>query len=233
MLLTTNCSWEATRGMVRRLIELASSDGRSFPGPDAVARFSPSTLRNRVRCGYRARSLSRLARRVASGRLDLSVVGGPEPTRRRDPRRDPRGGRLRTLRRGGSPEDFRPPRLSRARLVGPAEVPEPASGAGEEDGRGHRAPLRAPRGLPRAGDVAGADRGVAHGEVKSHGFVVFRFQVDDREPAKDSATFLRGVKASHHPHPLRRSRDEQLEIKNLSFPSRLDLSIFLTPSLRS
>ena len=71
MLLTTNCSWEATRGMVRRLIELASPDGLSFPGPDVVARFSPAVLRLRVRCGYRARSLSRFARRVASGRLDL------------------------------------------------------------------------------------------------------------------------------------------------------------------
>jgi N-glycosylase/DNA lyase len=71
MLLTTNCSWEATRGMVVRLIELASPDG-SFPRAEEVARFSPATLRARVRCGYRARALSRLARRVASGRLELS-----------------------------------------------------------------------------------------------------------------------------------------------------------------
>jgi len=77
MLLTTNCSWEATRGMVRRLIELASPDGLSFPGADAVARFSPATLRLRVRCGYRARALSRLARRVASGRLDLTTWEDP------------------------------------------------------------------------------------------------------------------------------------------------------------
>jgi N-glycosylase/DNA lyase len=72
MLLTTNCSWAATRGMVTRLIELASPDGVSFPRPENVARFTPATLRARVRCGYRARALSRLARRVASRRLDLA-----------------------------------------------------------------------------------------------------------------------------------------------------------------
>jgi N-glycosylase/DNA lyase len=72
MLLTTNCSWEATRGMVRRLIELASPDGLSFPSAAQVARFSPATLRARVRCGYRAGALSRLARRAASGKLELA-----------------------------------------------------------------------------------------------------------------------------------------------------------------
>jgi N-glycosylase/DNA lyase len=72
MLLTTNCSWEATRGMVVRLIALASKDG-SFPRAEEVARFSPATLKARVRCGYRARALSRLARRAASGKLDLAA----------------------------------------------------------------------------------------------------------------------------------------------------------------
>ncbi|HEY1249850.1 MAG TPA: Fe-S cluster assembly protein HesB [Thermoanaerobaculia bacterium] len=72
MLFTTNCSWEATRGMVDRLIALAGKDG-AFPGPDAVAAISPATLARRVRCGYRASSLSRFARRVARGRLDLGT----------------------------------------------------------------------------------------------------------------------------------------------------------------
>ena len=72
MLLTTNCSWEATRGMVERLIALAGDGGRSFPGPEEIARLSPGALRQKVRCGYRAQSLSRFARRVGSGRLDLS-----------------------------------------------------------------------------------------------------------------------------------------------------------------
>ena len=72
MLLTTNCSWEATRGMVTRLIALAGKDG-AFPEPEAVAAFSPATLSRKVRCGYRAVSLSRFARRIARGQLDLSA----------------------------------------------------------------------------------------------------------------------------------------------------------------
>ena len=72
MLLTTNCSWGATRGMIVRLIALAGEGGTAFPEPAAVAKLSPATLRNRVRCGYRAAALSRLARRVDSGKLDLS-----------------------------------------------------------------------------------------------------------------------------------------------------------------
>jgi 3-methyladenine DNA glycosylase/8-oxoguanine DNA glycosylase len=72
MLLTTNCSWEATRGMVERLIALAG-DGGAFPTPESVAALSASTLARKVRCGYRALSLSRFARRVARGRLDLAA----------------------------------------------------------------------------------------------------------------------------------------------------------------
>jgi 3-methyladenine DNA glycosylase/8-oxoguanine DNA glycosylase len=72
MLLTTNCSWEATRGMVTRLIALAGEGGRAFPGPEAVSRLTPERLAREVRCGYRAGPLLRFARRVASGRLDLS-----------------------------------------------------------------------------------------------------------------------------------------------------------------
>src|SRR5215472_15038328 len=71
MLLTTNCSWAATRGMVIRLIEVAG-DGGAFPGPAAVARLRPRVLRDRVRVGYRAEALSRFARRIDSGRLDLA-----------------------------------------------------------------------------------------------------------------------------------------------------------------
>jgi N-glycosylase/DNA lyase len=77
MLLTTNCSWAATRGMVVRLIELAG-DGGAFPGPEAIARLRPSVLRNRVRVGYRAGALSRFARRIDSGRLDLTAWERPD-----------------------------------------------------------------------------------------------------------------------------------------------------------
>ena len=72
MLLTTNCSWAATKGMVIRLIDVAGAGGQAFPSPRAVASFSVSKLKAKVRCGYRAESLARLARRVASGRLDLA-----------------------------------------------------------------------------------------------------------------------------------------------------------------
>jgi N-glycosylase/DNA lyase len=71
MLFTTNCSWEATRGLVARLIATAGKGG-AFPTAEAVARLTPGALSRRVRCGYRALSLSRLARRVARGRLDLA-----------------------------------------------------------------------------------------------------------------------------------------------------------------
>jgi N-glycosylase/DNA lyase len=77
MLLTTNCSWEATRGMVRRLIDLASPDGASFPRPEDIARFAPATLKARVRCGYRAVALSRFARRAASRGLELAAWEDP------------------------------------------------------------------------------------------------------------------------------------------------------------
>lgn len=78
MLLTTNCTWAATRLMVVRLIALAGDGGQAFPSPEAIARFSPGTLNRKVRCGYRALSLSRFARRVASGRLDLSQWERPD-----------------------------------------------------------------------------------------------------------------------------------------------------------
>jgi 3-methyladenine DNA glycosylase/8-oxoguanine DNA glycosylase len=71
MLLTTNCSWEATRGMVERLIALAGEES-FFPSPAALASIPPSALRQHVRCGYRAVSLARFSRSVASGHLDLS-----------------------------------------------------------------------------------------------------------------------------------------------------------------
>ena len=70
VLLTTNCSWAATRGMVARLIE--ATGGGAFPRPEAVARLSVRRLREKVRCGYRAEALARLALRVAAGALDLA-----------------------------------------------------------------------------------------------------------------------------------------------------------------
>jgi len=79
MLLTTNCSWEATRGMVRRLVESAG-EGGTFPTAESIARFSPAALSREIHCGYRSVSLSRFSRRVASGRLDLSAWEWSEST---------------------------------------------------------------------------------------------------------------------------------------------------------
>ena len=78
MLFTTNCSWSATRGMVSRLIALAGAEGRAFPSPEAVARFSSRTIENRVRCGYRAGALRLFARRIATGKLDFSEWEDPD-----------------------------------------------------------------------------------------------------------------------------------------------------------
>jgi len=78
MLFTTNCSWAATRGMVVRLIGFAGDGSGAFPTPAEIARIPPARLKSRVRCGYRALALSRFARRVDSGRLDLSGWERPE-----------------------------------------------------------------------------------------------------------------------------------------------------------
>ena len=73
ILLTTNCSWAATRGMVARLIAEAGAQRQAFPSAGNVVRLSVSALKKKVRCGYRSEALARFARRVASGRLDLSA----------------------------------------------------------------------------------------------------------------------------------------------------------------
>jgi 3-methyladenine DNA glycosylase/8-oxoguanine DNA glycosylase len=78
MLFTTNCTWAATKGMVVRLIALAGIQGRAFPAAADVARFSSARLERDVRCGYRAPALARFARRVASGKLDLSRWEDPQ-----------------------------------------------------------------------------------------------------------------------------------------------------------
>ena len=73
MLLTTNCSWAATRGMVVRLIANLGAEGRAFPSPESIAGMTPARLKAKIRCGYRAVSLVRFARKVARRELDLSA----------------------------------------------------------------------------------------------------------------------------------------------------------------
>ena len=80
MLLTTNCSWAATKGMIRRLIAEAGAEGRAFPTPSGVASLTVSRLKAKIRCGYRAESLGRFARRVAGGKLDLALWERAEET---------------------------------------------------------------------------------------------------------------------------------------------------------
>lgn len=72
MLLTTNCSWAATSGMVVRAIE-RFGDGGAFPSPEAIARSRAATVNAAVRSGYRTPALVSLARGVASGRIDFSA----------------------------------------------------------------------------------------------------------------------------------------------------------------
>src|SRR5215831_3915632 len=75
MVCTTNCSWALTEIMVNQLVHnlgRKTGDGRrSFPTPEAMARMPESFYRKVVRAGYRAPYLRELARKVASGELDV------------------------------------------------------------------------------------------------------------------------------------------------------------------
>jgi N-glycosylase/DNA lyase len=74
LILTTNCTWAFTTRMVRELVESygeTTPDGsRSFPTPGAIVRAGEAALRDRVRAGYRAPFLARLALFVERGEFD-------------------------------------------------------------------------------------------------------------------------------------------------------------------
>jgi N-glycosylase/DNA lyase len=76
-LCTTNCTWALTRVMVRNLVELLGEAGpsgaRTFPTPSAMAAEPERFFRDRIRAGYRARALRDLARKVASGEVDVEA----------------------------------------------------------------------------------------------------------------------------------------------------------------
>jgi len=76
MLLTTNCSWAATRGMVVRATGRYGVDG-AFPEPAAIARTRESALNAAIRSGYRTGALLAFARGVASGKIDLGEWESP------------------------------------------------------------------------------------------------------------------------------------------------------------
>ncbi|MBL8841272.1 MAG: Fe-S cluster assembly protein HesB [Planctomycetes bacterium] len=73
LLFTTNCSWDATRLMTRRLVDALgprSPSGRAaFPSAAACAKEESRFWRDVVRVGYRERSARRLAEEFASGAL--------------------------------------------------------------------------------------------------------------------------------------------------------------------
>jgi 3-methyladenine DNA glycosylase/8-oxoguanine DNA glycosylase len=75
MVCTTNCSWALTEVMVNRLVRKLgrkTKDGKySFPTPEAMARKPESFYRKVVRAGYRGPYLKELAKKVASGELDV------------------------------------------------------------------------------------------------------------------------------------------------------------------
>jgi N-glycosylase/DNA lyase len=81
MLCTTNCSWGLTRTMVRNLVDRAGAEApdgtRAFPTPEALAARPERFFRDVVRAGYRAPWLRRIAREVASGRLDVETWRDP------------------------------------------------------------------------------------------------------------------------------------------------------------
>lgn len=70
ILATTNTTWSGTKAMVRNLVELAGTRG-AFPTARQVARIAPSRLREEARWGYRADSLSAIARGVDDGTIEL------------------------------------------------------------------------------------------------------------------------------------------------------------------
>ncbi len=75
MLLTTNCTWALTTIMVTNLVQMAGEQFDeahwTFPGPEAIASLNERTLRTRFKIGYRSPFLLRMARDVATGKLDI------------------------------------------------------------------------------------------------------------------------------------------------------------------
>ncbi|OQY18320.1 MAG: hypothetical protein B6I34_10920 [Anaerolineaceae bacterium 4572_32.1] len=79
-ILTTNTAWSGTIRMTEALVSAfgaplpADPTRRAFPGPDRLAAAGEETLRSSARLGYRAPYVLELARKVASGALDLESL---------------------------------------------------------------------------------------------------------------------------------------------------------------
>ncbi len=77
MICTTNCSWSLTELMVERLVDrlgVPVGDRRTFPTPAAMAAKPESFYRTVMKAGYRSPYLVELARRCASGALDIEAL---------------------------------------------------------------------------------------------------------------------------------------------------------------
>ena len=84
---TTNCAWSATERMVGAIVEHLGEPaptappngpfGHAFPSPAAMAEAGEDFYRGVAKAGYRGAYLISLARSVASGELDLEVLGRP------------------------------------------------------------------------------------------------------------------------------------------------------------
>jgi 3-methyladenine DNA glycosylase/8-oxoguanine DNA glycosylase len=79
-LCTTNVQWGGTKRMVRGLVDAfgapwpADPSRRAFPTAEALAEVSPDRFAARTSLGYRAAYVHELARRVASGDIDLDAL---------------------------------------------------------------------------------------------------------------------------------------------------------------
>ncbi len=86
-LATTNTQWGGTKRMIASLVDalgepLPGDDSRrAFPTPEAVAAAPPALFTETARFGYRGPYVSELARRVATGELELeSMLTSDAPT---------------------------------------------------------------------------------------------------------------------------------------------------------
>lgn len=75
---TTNTTWRQTVRMVRLLVEnygpKSAKGNGAFPTPEIIASASSADLKEHCRMGYRADSLSRLARGILDGSFDLDLI---------------------------------------------------------------------------------------------------------------------------------------------------------------
>lgn len=83
-ILTTNVQWGGTARMARELVQAfgepwpGDAGRRAFPVPEAIAEASPEAFAGAVGFGYRAPYVHELARRVASGDLDLEALAASD-----------------------------------------------------------------------------------------------------------------------------------------------------------